>query len=124
MEASTGEAVVIPIASTTITITRSSIDGDVEQPADPYDPTPPVVSEVASGVRAVIGVPSATTTLVGGTREVYQAKLTCDPVDLQAGDVVTDDEDGTAWTVLWARPSSGFGLDNMLAQLRLTVGAT
>jgi len=112
----------IPVATTTIAVARTT---DTASLADPYDLDPSTTSTaiVASGVRAVISPPTATVGLVGGAREEYDAKLTCDPCDIQAGDTVTDSA-GNAWTVLWALPFDAFGLDHVQGGLRMVSGAT
>ena len=106
----------IPLATTTITVSRVEAT-DV----DPYDAAQPSPTTIASGVRAVVGTPSASVALSSGDKVVYAASLRCDPVDVQPGDTVTDST-GTAWTVLWAREVNAVGLDFMEGQLRLVQG--
>lgn len=110
----------IPFSNTTVTITRVP-QTDM---TDGYDPDPPGPARVAEKVRAVVSLPSANPVLVGGDRITYSSRLTCDPVDLQANDLVTDDTEGTSWVCLWARQSGGFGLDHTVAALRLVTGAS
>lgn len=109
----------IPLATTTISVERVEAAVDV----DGYDDNLPGPTTVISGVRAVIGAPSANVALSGGDRVVYSATLRCDPCDLQADDTVTD-ETGTTWVVLWARRVTALGLDFIDGALRLTTGAT
>lgn len=109
----------IPLATTTITVTRADMTGA----ADPYDPDPPAPTVVASGVRAVIGAPKATTKLSGGTKVDYTATLRCDPCTITGGDTVTD-AGGTAWLALWAIEVDALGLDFIEGELRLQTGAT
>ena len=108
----------IPLATTTITITRP-----VETPgADPLDTTP-VETQIASGIRAVISVPtSATLRLPGGDRVVYNARLTCDQADVEVGDTVTDALTSQVWSVMWVQPSVKF-VSHTIAGLRLVTGA-
>jgi hypothetical protein len=114
----------IPLATSQITVNRvEGTAADSFDPYDPYDPTQPAPTVIVTGVRAVIGTPSASEVLAGGDRVVYASELMCDPCDLQAADTVTDTS-GTVWTVLWARLVVGFGLDHMQGQLRLVQGAT
>lgn len=109
----------IPIATTTLTVTRLVYATDV----DPYDDPQPAPTTTATGVRAVIGTPSANVALSGGQRVEYSAKLTCDPCDIQPGDQVTDAQGGQ-WEVLWAKPNPGlFGWSFINGDLRLVQGA-
>jgi hypothetical protein len=109
----------IPFSTSTISITRSSLSPT----EDPYDPTTePADTTVVSGLRAVVGVPSANPVLTIGDRIVYTTKLTCDPCDLEADDIVTDSVSGLTWVCLWAKAFEAFGLSGMEAQLRLTSG--
>lgn len=110
----------IPLATTTVTITRSSVPADT----DGYDPNPAGPALVKEGVPAVVSLPGGAPVLVGGDRIVYNTRLTCDPVDLQANDLVTDDIEGTTWVCLWARQSIGLGLDHTVASLREVTGAS
>ena len=109
----------IPLATTTITVTREEGIVDV----DPYDPNPPAPTTVAAGIRAAISAPTANVALSGGDRVVYTASLRCDPCDITNDDVLTDGT-GTVWSVLWARRETAAGLDFILGQLRLVQGAT
>lgn len=112
----------IPLALTKLTIQRViPVPGD-DGIIDGYDSSEPAAVTVVSGVRAVIGKPSASVVLAGGDRIVYTSTFNSDPCSIQAGDVVIDDT-GTQYRCQWARPSSGFGLDNMEGELRLVTGA-
>lgn len=107
----------IPLATTTITVTRVPAD-----PArDAYDPAPDPVT-VATGIRAVIGQPTAAVTLTGGDEVAYRFPLTCDPTDLQPGDTIVDAA-GIEYRLDWARLETGFGLDHMTGSLRIVTGA-
>lgn len=110
----------IPLATTHVTVTRSLLDGDTDQ-YDPDEYPDPDTAVIATGVRAVISPPTASTNLVAGQRVSFGAKLICDPTDLQASDTVTEDN-GTVWTVLWARPIKAVGLDHTEAGLRMVTG--
>lgn len=110
----------IPFATTTITVQREEVAVDT----DGYDDDLPDPTTVVSGVRAVIGPPSANVVLSGGDRVVYSAQLRCDPCDIQADDTVVDASNDDTWVVLWARRVTALGLDFMEAQLRLTTGVT
>lgn len=115
----------IPLATTTLTVTRDESNGqaaDPGEPYDPYDPSGTTPTVVAAGVRATIGVPSATVGLAGGDRVAYSAKFVADPSDIEPADTVTDTA-GTVWSVLWARQAGTFGLGHTEGELRLVTGA-
>jgi hypothetical protein len=107
---------VIPLATTTITITRQ------DPTVDGYAPTKSVTT-VAAGVRAAITGPSGTTILTGGTRTEYTWVFNADPCDVKVADVVTDDATGTAYTVDWITARTGLGLDHVNGRLKLVQGA-
>ena len=108
----------IPFAKDRISISRVPEGQDV----DGYEAVTARPSLIATNVRATIGLPSASATLVGGDRIVYNATMVCDKCDLQAGDQVTDAQ-GTAWVVLTVVPQVGLGLDHYTVALRLVTGA-
>lgn len=112
----------IPLALLTIEIQRvTPVAGD-DGIYDAYDPQPaPTV--VASGIRAVIGKPSANVVLTGGDRVVFGATFAADPCDIQPGDVVIDST-GTVWTALFSTTIRAFGMDHTRGELRLVQGAT
>ncbi|MCU1494871.1 MAG: hypothetical protein JWO62_2635 [Acidimicrobiaceae bacterium] len=112
----------IPLSTGTITVTRVEDAAGV----DPYDPPAahPAPTTIASGVRAVLTPPSATTKLSGGTRVDYVAQLRCDTTAMLPGDAVTDSETGLVWTVLWATQTNALGLAFTRAELKLVEGAT
>lgn len=101
----------IPLASTTVTVSRSDQDGTVDSyDTVTYTPRP-------QHVRAVIGRPGGGETTTGGSSEQATATLDCDPCDLRHDDRVTDDTTGDVWEVTWVRRRVGFGLDHMVAGL-------
>lgn len=108
----------LAFAKDSITITRTVEDETI----DGYDPNPPTPAQVATGVRATIGAPSAQANLVGGDRIVTNAQMVCDLCDIQAADTVTD-QNGVVWTVLTAVPQIGFAMDHIAVALRLVEGA-
>lgn len=101
----------IPLATTTITISRAAAPADT----DGYD-TAPAASTVDWGVRAQISSPSGRNTMLVGNRTVYLWKLTADPCDLRSDDTVTNAE-GETFIVQWARQRRGLGLDHTTAGL-------
>lgn len=102
----------IPLATTTITVTRPGStayqDGYTPAPA----PTP-----VAAGVRAHLSAPSGAEAVQGGSAETVQWRLTCDPVDLHHADTIVDDSTGDTFEVVWARSRPGLGVDHTVAGL-------
>lgn len=106
----------IPVATTTITISRARAD------EDPYDT--PVVRPVANGIRAVIGLPSGRDHIIGGHQTVVDAKLDCDPCELGHSDLVTDDTTEITYQVVWRTPRVGLGLDHIEAGLNVVEGAS
>ena len=107
----------IPISSTTITVRRYPID--IER--DSYDALPPWET-IATGVRAHISSPAGTEIVLGGTQSDVVFSLACDPVDLQHIDQVVDDATGTVYSVIWAAPRVGLGLEHVAAGLRQVLG--
>ena len=112
----------IPLATSAITVARRTGLAANTDPADPADYSSPEFTTVSTGVRAVLSAPTANPNLIAGDRITYSSRLICDPTDLQANDVVTDDVTGTEWVVLWARPITAVGLDHTEAQLRMVTG--
>lgn len=110
----------IPVSNTHITIVRSTATGDTDL-YDPDEIPDPPTETIASGIRAAVDPPTASVNLVAGQRQVYGAKISADPCDLQANDIVTTD-DGTVWTCLWARAVTSIGMSFVEGQLRLVKG--
>lgn len=107
----------IPLATTTISVRRLAADPS----RDPYDPQPePEV--VASGIRAHIASPSGRERTAGGSQEVVEFRLTCDPTEFRHTDRVQDEQSGELYRVTWARQRHGFGLDQVQAGLRQVRG--
>ncbi len=111
----------IPLATTTISVLRVTVDPT----RDNYDsPGDSAYAAVASGVRAAISSPSGDSTSSNGTREEVNFRLGCDPilVGLSYADRVQDESDGQVYRVVWARLRRGVGLDHHEAGLRQVVG--
>lgn len=102
----------IPLFTTTISILRSDQDGAT----DDYDGVS--YSTLTSGVRAVIGAPGGTETVLGGSSEDVGWRLNCDPTSIRHDDRVLDESTGETFEVVWARRRIGFGLDHMVCGLR------
>lgn len=105
----------IPLANTRISIYRAP-DG-----IDPYE-TPQPRKKLA-GIRAHIGSPSGRDHIIGGHQEVINAKLGCDPCDLQHGDTVKDETTGAEYVAVWVTQRTGLGVDHLEAGLNLVAGA-
>lgn len=110
----------IPVATTTITVERSSQDGTM----DAFDLADAVWSVIASGVRAVIGSPSGTETVAGGSSEERTVRLNCDPTDLRHGDRVYDESTAITYEVTTTARRLGFGIDHTTADLLVVVDRT
>lgn len=95
----------LPLSTTTFTISRSANDGTV----DLYD-AQPAPSTVASGVRGVMVAPTARADVLRGERVVATAGFRADPTDVQEGDTLVDDTTGIAYTVVWAANRYELGL--------------
>lgn len=109
----------IPLSTTTITVTRVPPD-----PArDGYD-TQPAAAPVASNVRAVIGSYSGRQQITTGDRTVVTFTLRADPCDIRADDTVTDNGNGQTYRVIWARVRIALGLDHVEANLEQVAGAS
>lgn len=106
----------IPVATTTISVTRPTVADD------PYDGAA-TSATVASKVRAHISTPSGREQQRGGSQESIDLRLDCDSVDLQHTDVVVDDTTGETFQVVWAESRVGLGLDHVEAGLRRTGAA-
>ncbi|MBM4414904.1 MAG: hypothetical protein FJ035_01235 [Chloroflexi bacterium] len=107
----------VPLATTTIAVLRVPVDAT----RDPYD-AQPAADTVASGVRAHISSPSGREHVAGGSQEVVEFRLACDPVDLRHTDRVQDEQTGSTYEVVWARPRQGLGLDHIEAGLKQVSG--
>lgn len=107
----------VPIATTTIAVLR--VPTDVSR--DPYDAQPDPET-VVSGVRAHVSSPSGRERVAGGSQEVVEFRLACDPTDLRHTDRVQDEQSGATYEVVWARPRQGLGLDHVEAGLKQVTG--
>lgn len=109
----------IPLATTTITVTRNTLLAT----ADPYDPVTASPETVASAVRAHLSAPGGFETQRGqSAQEDVAWRLSCDPCDLTNDCTVTDDNTGDTYEVEWARIRLGLGLDHVAAALRQVAG--
>lgn len=106
----------VPLSTTTIRVLRPNPSNE------PYEAKgAPTV--VASGVRAHISSPSGREIASGGSQEVVQFRLSCDPVDLNHLDQVQDETTDELYEVEWARQRIGVGLDYTQAGLKQVSGA-
>lgn len=109
----------IPLATTTITVTRVALLAT----EDPYDPPTAAPETVAAGVRAHLSGPGGFEVQRGrSAQEDVAWRLSCDPCDLTNDCVVVDDATGDTFEVEWARSRSGLGVDHIEASLRQVAG--
>ena len=107
----------IPLATTQISVLRVAAD-----PArDPYD-AKPAAAVIASGISAHISTPNGHEQTAGGSQEVVEFRLSCDPVDLRYTDQVQDEQADALYEVTWARTRQGLGLDHVEAGLKQVNG--
>lgn len=111
----------IPFSTTMISIVRSTMPDTQDKYDPPSDITNPATKVVVANVRAVVTVPSGSTNLIAGQRVSYNTTLTCDPCDLQEGDIVTEST-GLMWVCLSANPFNAFALSGVKAALRRVTG--
>jgi hypothetical protein len=109
----------LPIATTTITVTRTTSGADV----DPYVISDDSSTVVASGVRAVIGPYSGSEFVRGGEQSIVNATMQCDACDVTHYDRVTDAMTGDVFSVISVQSVQGFGLDHYECQLKRIDGA-
>ena len=107
----------VPLHTTTIAVLRIPADSA----RDPYD-AKPAAAVVASGIRAHISTPRGREQTAGGSQEVVEFRLSCDPVDLRHTDQVQDEETDALYEVTWARIRQGLGLDHVEAGLKQVAG--
>lgn len=110
---------VLPLATTTVTITRAANDGTTDLVDAPA--ALPVI--VASGVRACVVSPTSRTSLSRGERVVTSAGFRCDPTDIQTDDILTDAANGQTYRVLWALTRYELGLGYTYGDLLIVQGA-
>lgn len=107
----------IPLATTTVTISQPDGTGD------PYEEA--TTDPLVSGWRAHIGSPSGFEQQSGGSQERVDAVLQCDPVEgVDHTCTVTDEATDETWTVTWVRLRRGLGLDHMRAGLIAVSGGS
>lgn len=103
--------------TTTISVLRVPADSA----RDPYD-AQPAAEVVASGIRAHISSPSGREHTEGGSQEVVEFRLSCDPVEIRHTDRVQDEQTGAVYEVTWARERQGLRLDHTQAALKQVTG--
>jgi hypothetical protein len=111
--------VAIPFATTTISVLRVPADPD----RDPYDLQPDPAT-VAAGIRAHISTQAGEETVAGGSQQVTNHRLSCDPFDsgLHHKDQVVDDTSGETYEVVWSVSRYGVGMDHFQARLNQVSG--
>lgn len=79
---------------------------------------------VAHGVRANIGSPSGTESILGGNQETIGFRMQCDPVDLYPTDQIRDESSGLVYDVVTAVHRNAFaGREYTQATLSRSRGA-
>ena len=109
----------VPLHTTTIAVLRVPADSA----RDPYG-AQPAAEVIASGIRAHISTPRGREQTAGGSQEVVEFRLSCDPVDLRHTDRVRDEQADALYEVTWARTRKGLGLDHVEAGLKQVTGAS
>lgn len=108
---------VLPITTTRITISTPA------GATDPYEQ--PTYTTVATGVPAVIGVPTGREQIVGGQRAVTDRLLHADPGTTIAHNArIIDETTGTTYEVAWVAERYELGIAYLIAGLNVTVGAS
>lgn len=111
----------IPLHTTFIKVVRYSPANPGGQ--DPYEPKIPNSElTIAENVRAQISSPTGKEIVAGGSQEIVQFQLSCDPVDLRNTDQVIDQTTGEKYEVIWARKRTGLSLDHTRAALKQVSG--
>jgi len=109
----------LPLATTTISVTRR-VDRSDEDPWDRDEGPQPTV--IASGVPADISLNMARSGSPGDT-ETREFMLACDRTDLTFRDTVTDEKTGEVYEVTWATLNPGLpGFEHIQAGLRQVSG--
>lgn len=110
----------IAFATTTITVlqpTGPQMDGEA------YDDQPPTgYTEVATGVRAVIGLPRGLETVKGGEELASSLKFHCDPTAMDHYSWIRDETTGETYAVVWCMARNAFGVSFTHGQLRRVEG--
>lgn len=109
----------LPYAPNAVTVTRPAAqDGDYED-SEGSD-TPEIV---ASAWSVAITAPSGSDLVVGGQKEIVDAKMIAPLVPvIEHTDLVEDDDTGDSYRVVWVRRRRGLGLDHQVVGLRSVVG--
>lgn len=107
----------LPLATTTVTVTRSANDGTVDLVDEQSAPTPVGI------FRACIVSPTSRTSLSKGQRVVTSAGFRTDPAPIQLGDILTDTTTGIAYEVLWALTRYELGMGYTYGDLLIVAGA-
>ncbi len=111
----------IPLATTTITVLRVT-PADLD--AEPYNDDTQRLTQVTTGVRAVVDRPQGRQReqVAGGEQVVWDFELVCDMCDLNRLDTVRDDTTGMAYRVTWIWSVADGINDHIEAGLRFVEG--
>ena len=106
----------LPISSTTVTVTRTDGTGD------PYETA--TAATVVAGLRSHVSVPTGQDLRVGGAQEIVDAVLLTQPSpQLRRADAVTCNQTGDRYRITWVRTRPGLGLTHQQAGLVAVKGA-
>lgn len=108
--------------TTTISVLRSDVVDDEDDPADGAD-APATPEAIATGVPASIGQGRPREDRDGGSRQATVTRLVCDLTDLVHTDQVLDETTGITWSLDGVQADRRLGLDYLTADLTRTSGA-
>jgi len=110
----------IPLPTTTVGILRRTVDRTkdtmVDGPALTFTPT------AATAVRAHLSAPKASEQAAGGSQQITDVVMLCDPCDVNHFDRVIDAYDSGVYEVSWVIHRHGIGGDHVQAGLRIVQG--
>jgi hypothetical protein len=106
--------------TTTITVlqpTTTQMDGEAFQALPPED-----YEEVATGVRAVIGMAKGNEKADGGEQTDASFRFHCDPTPIDHYSWIRDDRTGETFSVVWCYDRNAFGVTFTHGQLKRVEG--
>lgn len=107
----------LPLTTTTISVLRNAGGSQ-----DPYDEKLPPTA-IATGIPAHISTSSGDETVQGGSQEVTEFRLDCDPTDVTFLDQIKDERTNEVYEVRWTRSRVDLpGLEYVQAGLKKVEG--
>lgn len=110
------------IPTTTISVLRSAVVDDEDDPADGAD-APATPTQIDSLVPASIGQGRPREDRDGGSRQATVTRLVCDLTDLVHTDQILDESTGITWSLDGVLIDRRLGLNYVTADLTRTSGA-